>query len=370
MTSPRPPSWLRKRFLEPFALGLSETDEEGSGPPFSIADALKSPERVLVIPDGRPGGLFLGASQFWAIRERYPEAKITLLAREPKAYIAREIPFVDEVILYDDFLVPIGNQVRKTVFELKQRSFDIAFCFSSEESLCPYSLCHKSGARLRIGFQRDDYPFFNVRIVPGPEASYELDRLSLIIRTLGIPQVKERVSWSVSEKGAEQLRERFLVARKPDESFVALDVSSTSKALNFKQFLGISEQAVAVPNTRVLIFFDYPSRKLANRLKENLGPKALLFQTDDLPKIVALLEACDHLISCNTDLFHLAVSTEMPVTGIFASAEIVRWTPSNREDLEILELETLRGWGPRQIKEAVQRRLNTTPDPEEVSLQN
>lgn len=363
--------WLRQWLINPLAGRLSAGGRDHSDQPaFSISDALKAPGQILIVPDDRPGGLFLGAPQFWAIRHRYPDATISILVEAQKGYIAREIPFVDEVIVYENFLLPVGNRIRDVVRSLRQRNFDIAFCFSGEESLCPASLCYKSGARLRVGFQRDDFPFFNIRIVPRPRACYEPERFALIPRTLGIPQVKERVSWSVSREGARRIRERYLVGRSAGERFLGLDISSTPHRPTLKQFQHIAEGAVSLPDTRLLVFFDFAVRKDANRLKEALGQKVLLFQTDDLPKIVALLEACHRLIAGNTDLFHLAVAMALPTTGIFASGEAARWVPADRENVETLQYEALQSWPPQQVQAEIRKRLAVEPDRKEVSLQD
>ena len=354
--------WLRRWLINPAAFYLSVgVGARGAHAAFSVTEALKAPGRILIVPDCRAGGLLLGASQFWAIRRRYPDSKISLLTPSQREYIAREIPFVDDVIAYEDFLIPLGGKLRDTVGRLRQGDFNIAFCFSSEESFCPAYLCYKSGAHLRIGFERDDFPFFNIRIVPRQEACYEPERFSLLISTLGIPQVRERISWSVSKKGAKKIRDRYLVGRKSDERFVGLDISnSTGDGLTRKQIHQIAQEAVASPGVRLLIFFDYAERKTANRIREALGQKVLLFQIDDLPRIVALLEACCRLIACNTDLFHLAVAMGVPVTGIFARKDIVRWVPPDRKGIEILEHESLKAWDPRQVRESIRNLLSST----------
>ncbi|MCZ6631860.1 MAG: hypothetical protein O7G87_00515 [bacterium] len=342
-----------QRLVNPLAFHLSSVRRSSdSQAVFSLVDALEAPTQILIVPDSRSGGLFLGASQFWAIRNRYPEARLCLLVHTHKEYIAREIPFIDEVIVYEDFLLPVGGRLREALRQLREKRFDLAFCFSDETSFCPAYLCYKSGSRIRIGFQRKDFPFFNIRIVPRPEPCYELQRLSLLLRTLGIPQVKERVSWSISEEGAQKIQNRFLVGRKKHERFVALDVSSSlGDRPGPKQLQAIAEFIVTQSNTRVLVFFDYAQRKIAQQIKEALSQDALLFQTDDLPKIVALLEACELLISCNSDLFHLAVAMGLSVTGFFDSHDMDRWVPPTQKGVQVFESETVKTWTPHQIQE-------------------
>lgn len=353
--------FLRRLLINPLSFYLSTSSKSReSCPAFSVASALKSPKQVLIIPDSRAGGLFLGAPQFWAIRHRYPQAQISLLVHSHKEYIAREIPFVDSYVVYEDFLLPLGTKLREAIRHLKNRNFDIAFCFSSEDNFCPAYLCFKSEARIRIGFQRSDFPFFNIRIIPRKESCYELQRFSPLLRTLGIPQVKERVSWSISEEGAQKIQDRFLVGRNPEELFVGIDVSSTKgERLSLKQLQTVSKDIVARPNTRALIFFDNAEKKVANHLKETLAQKALLCQTDNLPKVVALLETCHRLIANNTDLFHLAVAMGLPVTGIFEAIDIQKWLPVSKDQLNIYEYETIKSWTPEKLSLSIQKKLDS-----------
>jgi len=348
---PRAIGWLRQNLIDPIAYRVSSVSTANDA--FSVAQVLQSPQNILIVSDHRPGALFLAASQFWAIRNRYPDAHICLLARSDQAFIAREIPFVNQVIIYEDFLLPIGGRLRDAIKQLELDAFDLAFCFSTNTSFCPSYLCYKSGARIRVGFQKKNAPFFNICIVPRQSEDYEEQRLSLLLRTLGIPQVKEQVSWSVSKESALKIQDRFLVGRKPNELFVALDVSSSiGERPHAKQFRDIARHIADTSPGRLLVFFDFSERKIAHQIKDLLGPKALLFQVDNLPKIVALLEACQQLIACNSDLFHLGVAMGMSVNGIFDTRDIPRWAPPKCKNVQIFDTEAIKTWAPQQIAEA------------------
>lgn len=338
------PSWVQKSVLHPLALQIATPRDTGSeSPAFSVADALRDPKRILLIPDNQPGGIFIGASKFWAIRERYPHASLDLLAHTKKEFIAREIPFIDETILYENFIFPLGGKRREVIDRLTARDYDLAFCFSGVDDFCPAYFCYKSGARVRIGFHSGEVAFFNIRIVPKTDATYEPDRLSLLLDILGIPESKEGVSWSVSEEGARRIRDRYLVGSRSGERLIGLDVSTAlGETPTTRQFLSIAKAVTRQANTRVLIFFNYEERKEANQIKEALGPKALMFQNEDLPRLVVLLEACERIVAGNTDIFHLAVSMGRPVTGIFSKEQVPRWAPAEREGVRILDLEQLK----------------------------
>jgi ADP-heptose:LPS heptosyltransferase len=352
--------WVRQNLLTPVAYRLSSIQRPNDSA-FSVAQSLKSPRQILIAADSHPGAIFLAASRIWAIRNHYPDAQICLLAREDRAFIAREIPFVNSVVLYEDFLLPIGSKFRETRRQLQELEFDLAFCFSSETSFCAAYLCYKSGAQIRVGFQRDNFPFFNIRIVPKPDETYEEQRLSLLLRTLGIPQVKERVSWSVSKESSERILNRFLVGIEPGENFIALDLSHTEGPRpSGRNFQEISECVLRNdPKARLLVFFDFIQRKTAHQIKEALGPRVLLFETDDLPKIVALLSACQYLIACNSDLFHLGSAMGISLKGFFGTGDLGRWISPNHPNIEIFSPEAARNWSPEQMQQALQM----TPKP-------
>jgi ADP-heptose:LPS heptosyltransferase len=364
------PGWFQRTVLHPLALQIaSPRNASENAPSFSVAEALRDPKRILLIPDNQPGGIFIGASKFWAIRERYPDATLDLLAHGKKEFIAKELPFIDQTILYENFVLPFGPRRREVIDRLTSREYDLAFCFSHSDDFCPAYYCYKSGAQVRIGFQSGEIAFFNIRIVPRADATYEPDRLSLLLDILGIPESKEGVSWSVSREGARKIRDRYLVGSREGERLVGLDVSTAlGETPTSRQFLNIAKAVTDLPNTRVLIFFNYNERKEANHLKEALGPKALMFQNEDLPRLVVLLEACDEIIAGNTDIFHLAVSMGRPVRGVFSKDQMPRWAPPEKPGVEILDLEALRTHSVSEISKLFNQKTVTDPQEEEVAV--
>ena len=87
------PGWIQKSILQPLAIQIaSPKNSADNSPAFSIADALRDPKRILLIPDNQPGGIFIGASKFLAIREQYPSASLDLLVHRPDLTLAGDPP--------------------------------------------------------------------------------------------------------------------------------------------------------------------------------------------------------------------------------------------------------------------------------------
>ena|GEM_PF-1061120 len=369
----RPLSGTFRRYLVNPIAGRLARDRSGTAntEAFSISESLKAPRKILIVPDARPGGIFLAAPHIWAIRHHYPNAHLGMLVRSDREYIAREIPFLNDRIVYEEFSVPFGGKASSAVEQVEKAGVDVAFCFSTEDSIAPTYLCGKSRAGVRIGFQRADSTHLNIQVVPREDAVYETHRLALLPRILGIPEAEDRVSWSVSDDGARRIQERFLVGRRKGERFVALDISSTAdQRPSMRHYQAFAKALLKDKNTRLVLFFDQEASKSANQdaveIRKSFGARVLPIQADELPKVVALLAACDLLVAANTDLFHLAVSVSLPVLGILPNGEVGRWAP-NAPTVHAYPESAVREWGTEGFASALEKALASGASPQETS---
>ena len=81
-------AWTHGSLLERMALrwkGLRTTCHEQ----VDIFGELRRAQKVLLIPNDRVGGLFLGAGIYKSVRPHYPSAQVTLLTDERWATLAR-----------------------------------------------------------------------------------------------------------------------------------------------------------------------------------------------------------------------------------------------------------------------------------------
>ena len=90
-------SWINGPWFDRIVLRWQRSSAPPSEP-LDFFSLLNSVQRVLIVPNDRVGGLFLGAPICKLVRQSYPRAHIGLLVDRTKAVIARQIPFVDEVV--------------------------------------------------------------------------------------------------------------------------------------------------------------------------------------------------------------------------------------------------------------------------------
>ena len=293
--------------------------------PVEILREFREAQKILIIPNDRVGGLFIGAPFYKVIRHFYPQAQIILLVEERKVSIAGQIPFFDSI-----FSSPPDMSVRSAAFkrlasDLRAEKFDLCFCLGPDCSFKLTQLSGASGARLRVGFQRQGLHQFNIEVVPEERTVYEGDKYLKILKIFGLSGNSE-VRWTLARDNVQQLRARFLDEGFASGKVVAIDLGPGEGDGLGKRQLEQIIRGLIEHDTQALLFFSLAEKKQVIYLKETYGRRVMPFEQNDMAGVAALLGECDALISCNTDLLHLGLALQIPVVGIFEE-DPRRWIP-------------------------------------------
>ena len=319
--------------------------------PLDFFSDLKSAQKVLIAPNDRVGGLFLGAPIYKLIRQAYPQAHIGLLVDESKAAIAKQIPFVDEVVTAALDKSLWTGAFRKSRNDLKHLAFDLLFCLGGDCSFRLAILCKDSKAKLRVGFAREGVEPFNIEIIGKNSEDYEVQQYLSMFRTIGLDGDAE-LHWALAQDKAEHVRTRFLDEDNTKSLIIGIDlVRGDGKGLAKGQFDDIVGRVIE-RGAKALLFFSLAEKKTVNYLKETHGNRVMLFEQNDLLASAALLESCQALIACNTDLLHLAISLQVPVVAIFAEKS-ARWIETGNPAVGIVEVQDPRAATVGQIIEGL-----------------
>jgi ADP-heptose:LPS heptosyltransferase len=345
-------SWAKGTVWDRLALRW-QRDGADNAPALDIFSELKEAQKLLVVPNDRIGGLFLGGVAYKLIRQAYPQAHIQLLVDSKKAAVAKQISFVDEVASAD-LDKPIWSGAFKAVRDqLRREEFDLAFCLGADCSFRLAQLCRVCGAKMRIGFSRAGLEPFNLEIVLGESSRYEIKRYHSMLDMLGLGGEAD-LTWSLASDKAEQIRTRYL--GEDGIQIVGIDLArGEGRGLNRRQLEDIIGRLVE-HGFRALLFFSLAERKQVNYLMEAYGNRTILFEQEDSLACAALLEGCKALISCNTDLLHLAVLLRIPVVGIFES-DPQRWIAADNSLVKVLQQSDLRSLSITDIVAALDEQL-------------
>lgn len=347
-------AWLKGSLLERASL-VWNRGGHNAREPIDVFGELARAGKVLVVPNDRVGGLFMGAPAYKALRHHYPQARIELLADVGKVELARQIPFVDHVVS-GDLESPVWSAAyQHLIDELRQREYDLAFCLGRDCSFRLARLCGRCGARLRIGFRRPGESVFNLEIVPRRADVYEGEQYLAMLDLLGVEGLGS-VHWSISESQAKQVRSRYLDGEFAGGNVVAIDLGpGEGQGLSGRQLDDIVGRVIE-RGARAVLFFTLAERKHVNYLKKTYGNRIVAFEQNDLSGAAALLEGCRALIACNTDLLHLAISLQVPAVGIY-SEDPQRWISPDCELVSVVEARDIRAISISQVVQALDHTL-------------
>ena len=350
-------SWSKGSLLERLAVRRKGRSIAAPTRVFDVFGELQRVRKILILPNDRVGGVFLGAPVCKAVRQHYEDTSICLFSDERMAAVARYIPFVDDVITGDLSQPAWRHAFAGTAQRLKREQFDLALCLGTDCSFRLAQMCGASGARLRVGFKRDDARVqpFNIEVVRTTMDTYEGEQYEGLLRLLGIPGGDE-VSWTISQEKAQQVRDRYLDGEFAGRQVVAVDLGRGERyGMSSRRMEDIVGRVIE-RRGRAVVFFSLAEKKQVNYLKRTYGNRILAFDQQDLAGVAALLEGCRALIACNTDLLHLAISLHIPAVGIIDDKPR-RWISSRNPLVKVVEARDMRALRIAEVVEALEAAL-------------
>ena len=315
----------------------------GSAPPVNITKILCSPRTILIIPYNRMGTILLATRVFKSIRERYPDARISIAVHTAWSVLIQNDPTIDEVITFGDEIDNPHSVGFKAIGEtLANRAFDIAFFLSYQYDLPTAYLARLSNASLRISFKTDqEYEFFNVQIVPSHGIRYEVERYLEMLGALGIGGEIRDYTMTISPAIREKARLKFfsggMETRKDSVAGFDLTREISGDPISRKNAEAVIAALAAELGLTVIVFFEPGKRAIAASLKETFGKKIMLLEDRPVSTAAGLLSFCSFVIAHNTDLFQLAIALKIPVIGILTKNDMIQWSPGASERIAHLE---------------------------------
>lgn len=318
----------RERILE---LLERRTSRSAAREPVRFGSILEEPRKILVVPSRGAKGFAFGIPSIVLLRERFPEARIHVLADSGSAEIFRRDPHVDAVHVMGESGSLLGVRgVMAFGRALAREEFDMALWLDDEVDAERRLAVQLSGGKVRIGRAEGDELFnchFRYRGADGYPTLAQLALARRVARDAGTPEPRWRLDPKLRER-ARQLahfwkprREDYLVVvdpaagiggRGPGVETLARIVELLRK--NYPCKVLVASEPAAAEAVRAL------SRESA-RWEPLLMPQPSLVETG------AILSQADLLVSGNTALFHFAWVLGVPAIGLFGSHDDTRHVP-------------------------------------------
>ena len=304
------------------------------------------PQRILIRSPNWVGDVVMATPAFRAVRNNFPDARITLLVKKYARCIINDSPWFDEVIEYD----PAGEHRGATghlrlIRQLRRRRFDLALILVN--SLRGAVEARLAGARRRVGYDRNGRRMLLTDAVPPPTENGKIvpqnmvDYYLRLCSEIGCPPEPTREELFVRDE-IDRRAEDFLArhGRDPSKMLVGINPGAafgSSKCWLPERFAQVADEIIDRHNCDLFICSAPAEVEIARAIESHMKRRPIN-PCDDNPGLEVykgIIKRMRLLLTNDTGARHIAVAFGVPVVVVFGSTS-TRYTDVNLERTTIV----------------------------------
>jgi lipopolysaccharide heptosyltransferase II len=315
----------------------------------SAARTWRDAASVLAVRLDGMGDLLMTTPALRALKEALPSRRLSLLTSPQGAAIGRELPFVDDVIVFDAPWVksgatqPSANAATALIRRLRERAYDagIVFTVYSQSALPAAMLLYQAGVPLRAAHCRENPYALLTHWQADPDRDphagvrHEVERQNDLVASLGIEVGDTRLQFPVRPDAKRSMRAKALAAGlSPLRPWLVVHpgataasrrypVASLALALATLAEMGRWQIVIAGGGTDVAA-----AEKLVGRTPGAVSVAGAL----GIGELAAMLEAAEVVVCNNSVAAHLCAAVGTPVVDLYAltNPQHTPWQVSHR----------------------------------------
>ncbi len=285
---------------------------------------------------------------FWAVRNTFPDAHLTLLSNSAEAdskyVLARSV--LPEKGLFDNWItyptvnskMQFAESFTRLFLEIRRGRYDLLVYLMSRNRM------RKSIERDRLFFRLagitkiigTEYLLNNLLVYeqpkPLPKVESEVEFFLNCLKSDVFPSIvlKPKPEMLLSEKESVYAEEWLRANCPSNRNLIAIAPGSKwqSKIWDENRFVQLIEKLIIERNIFPIIFGGNEDKETGNRLLKKLGTGANAAGKLNIRQAASALAQCQLYIGNDTGTMHLAASVGTPCVGIFAAIDFDgRWYP-------------------------------------------
>jgi len=277
-----------------------------------------------------------------AVREAYPEARISILVKPWVADLLRISPDVDEVIVYERPGVHEGiGGLFRLVRELKTKKFDMAILL--QNAIEAAIIAWLARIPVRAGYNTDGRGIFlthsairSKEILRVHQVEYYLGML----KALGLGAGRKDVRLLIGEE-EKAFSDRILKERGIAEASLLIGLApgatyGPAKRWYPERFASVADRLIERFSARVLLFGSAGDHEVARSI-QGKARNALVDLTGEttLREAISLIARCRLFVSNDSGLMHVAGALGTPTVAIFGSTNPLTTSPVGQKSIVI-----------------------------------
>lgn len=269
-----------------------------------------------------------------AVRNAFPQARVSLLAKPWLAEVYRLCPTLDEIILFHDpgSHSGITGKIR-LANELKNLKFDTAILL--QNAIEAAIITWWAGIPIRAGYNSDGRGLLLTHSVQRTKAIRKVHQIEYyleMVKSLGCPSAGTDVHLQPGQEYdalAEQLSDAHGIGRKGMLIGVAPGATyGPAKRWYSERFADVADRLIDEFSTQIILFGSKDDRESADHVQQHSRyPLINLAGKTNLKEAIAIMARCSLFISNDSGLMHVAGALNIPMVAIFGSTNPVATSP-------------------------------------------
>jgi heptosyltransferase-2 len=288
--------------------------------------------KILIRATNWIGDAIMALPALRAVRQRFPDAKITILARPHVADLYRDQKMFDELIAYDPKGTHAGLGGRERLAqELRAHKFDVALLL--QNAFDAAWLAWRAGISERIGYARDGRSLLLTKRIPMPKrgeipAHEQFYYLELLRRAgwLDVLPQETCMKLNISSEHANRAEEILVSAgARQSVSRIAIGAGASygsAKCWPPERFADFVNRFRIHTDADVILFGTAAEQQVSNEIAAGINGSSIRLvgktTTADLP---GLLSRCHLFVGNDSGAMHVAAAVGLPVVAIFGSTD-------------------------------------------------
>lgn len=296
------------------------------------------PEKIIILRALKLGDMLCSLPALRALRQRYPQSKITLVSHSAMTDLFRRYPhLIDEFIPFPGFpgmpetFCDVGEVV-KLLDKIQKENFDLAIQMhgSGEISNLVTALFK---AKNTIGlYKKGNYCPDSDHFILYPEDSSEIHRCLALIDLLGGNALADELEFPLSSSDFEELKSYADLMQYIEKPYFCLHpgASTYSKRWAPQNFADAGDYLVQ-RGFKIVFTGSSVEDNLVKEIMRLMQEEAFNAAELNLPlgPLGALIKKSNGVICNDTGISHLSAALKVPSIIIFSETDPVRWAPLN-----------------------------------------
>ncbi len=288
--------------------------------------------KILVRATNWVGDAVMSIPALRAIRGRWPNAEIVILARPSVADLYRGQGYADRILIYENKGKHKGFWGRERLARaLRLEKFDVAVLF--QNAFDAAWIAWRARIPERIGYARHGRSWLLTQAIAAPAkggapAHEGYDYLELLRRAgwlERLPRIDE-ISIAVFEEDRQKALERLLAAGLRKNSvriaFASGAAYGSAKCWEPERYAALADRLIAAFDADVILLGAPQESGMAARIAGAMGHRAFnLVGATKIGELPALLSSCRLFIGNDSGAMHVAGAVGIPVIGIFGPTD-------------------------------------------------